>query len=137
MWKQSVRLVVYAIAVLYAVSIMATASSLRMKKEARTFLRRDEPSQDCGSPQTNYRCLFVCPMDSSCQQLGFNRSELSCGCHCQLCPDHKYYGPVQNYKNSKPLTDDQRKGCPDVVYPCDNNDQSGDDITLNIGSESG
>ncbi|PWN33990.1 uncharacterized protein FA14DRAFT_161578 [Meira miltonrushii] len=71
-------------------------------------------SDDCGKGGF-ISCEIACPSPGpGCESLGYDTSISICGCKCNRCSDGLYYSawsPV-------PLTEEERKECPDVKYPC-------------------
>lgn len=74
-------------------------------------------SPNCGNPP-RFHCLIYCATDSNCEVLGYNTTQVTCGCPCQRCPNGKVYGATNDYKKASPLTSDQRNNCLDVRHPC-------------------
>lgn len=73
-------------------------------------------SETC-SNKPKVHCLVVCESVSRCETLDFDRSQVSCGCACQKCPDENYYQATGNYTSSQPLNSEQQGKCPSVLHP--------------------
>lgn len=89
-------------------------------EENNLLSNRDENTKSssfCGK-QPGIICLIYCATDPSCEVLGFNRTEVSCGCPCQKCKNEKVYGATNNHTKANPLTPVERNKCLDITHPC-------------------
>lgn len=82
-------------------------------------IKENNPSPNPGSLSSHHnptQCLFVCSKDSRCQQMNFIQPPNGdCTCACQVC-DGKWYGSINDYTKSTPLTIAQMERCPNFVF---------------------